>query len=152
MKRWKKALAAFAVASVMCFSMAAVGCGGKDNKDDKEPPKTEQPGDDTNNNNPDDTQQPSDTTAKVTSVTVAVKNNAKAEVEKGKTLELVATVVGTNNPATTVTWSSADTNKATVSNAGVVTGVAAGKVKITATSTVDNTKKGELEIEVKDGY
>ena len=34
MKRWKKALSAFAVASVMCFSMAAAGCGGNDDNGD----------------------------------------------------------------------------------------------------------------------
>ena len=86
--------------------------------------------------------------ATVTSVTVTVKDNAKAEVEIDKTLQLVASVVGTNNPATTVTWKSSDNNKATVNN-GVVTGKGEGKVTITATSTVDTTKFGSIEIEVK---
>ena len=39
----------------------------------------------------------------------------------------------------TITWTSSDTDKATVSSAGVVTGKAAGTATITATITVDGT-------------
>ena len=91
---------------------------------------------------------PETPTATVTGVTVAVKDNAAAEVKVGETLELTATVTGTNNPAQTVTWSTSDPSVATV-NAGVVTGVKAGTVTITATSTVDTSKKGEKTITVK---
>lgn len=50
--------------------------------------------------------------------------------------------------STAVTWSSSDPAKATVTATGTVTAKALGKVKIIATSTVDTTKKGEIEIEV----
>ena len=63
---------------------------------------------------------------------------------------LSAEVVGENDPATTVTWTSNNTAVATVSSAGVVTGVAKGVAIITATSTVDITKSGTCEIIVVD--
>ena len=50
--------------------------------------------------------------------------------------------------STAVTWSSSDTEKATVTAAGAVTVKALGKVKIIATSKVDTTKKGEVELDV----
>lgn len=58
-------------------------------------------------------------------------------VVAGATLALTATVVRTNTGSAAVTpaatWTTSDATKATVSSAGVVTGVAAGAVTITAT-------------------
>lgn len=81
----------------------------------------------------------------VTSVTVTPKT---ATVTTVSTFTLTATVVVTDGADQTVTWSSSDTTKATVDNAGVVTGVAAGTVTITATSTVDNSKTDTATITV----
>lgn len=53
-----------------------------------------------------------------------------------------------SDAANTVTWSSSNNNIATVNN-GVVTGVSAGDVVITATSTVDTSVKGEYSLYVK---
>jgi hypothetical protein len=55
---------------------------------------------------------------------------------------------GTGSPATTVTWTSANTAIATVSAAGEVTGVAPGTTSIRATSTADPTKIGAAAITV----
>ena len=68
-------------------------------------------------------------------------------VVKGKTITLTA---GTNDEAG-VTWTSSDETKATVSEAGVVTGVAAGQATITATSKTDPTKSASVTITVTDG-
>ncbi|CAI8969181.1 phage tail tube protein [Pseudomonas soli] len=79
-----------------------------------------------------------------TGVTVAPST---ASVAVAATTNLAATVapVGATQ---TVTWSSSDVSKATVSTSGVVTGVAVGSATITATSTVDGTKKGTAAITV----
>lgn len=58
-----------------------------------------------------------------------------ASVVKTRTLALKATVLAAGIPLdATVTWQSSDTSKATVSDAGVVTGVAAGSSVITASA------------------
>lgn len=67
----------------------------------------------------------------VPSVTVSP---SRSSVNVGSTKKLTATPVPSN---ASVSWSSSDTDKATVSDSGVVTGVAAGTVTITATITVD---------------
>ncbi|MCM1439122.1 MAG: Ig-like domain-containing protein [Roseburia sp.] len=86
-------------------------------------------------------------TPTVSTVTVTAAGGATS-VKEEATLQLSASVTGTNSPAQTVTWSSSDDSKATVSNTGLVTGVAAGTVTITATSTVDTTKKGTIQLSV----
>ena len=69
---------------------------------------------------------------------------------EGKDLQFVASVSGKNNPAQTVTWESSDPTKATITEDGLVTGVDAGSVTITATSTVDNTKSGSYDLTIKE--
>jgi len=60
---------------------------------------------------------------------------APAELLVTATVQLTANVTHANcTTAPTVTWSSSNNGRATVSNAGVVTGVAAGQVTITATA------------------
>ncbi|MDR0645117.1 MAG: Ig-like domain-containing protein, partial [Treponema sp.] len=77
-----------------------------------------------------------DTTVKVTGVTITGTGvaNGAASVAVDATLTLIATVEPANATNKTVTWKSSDTTKATVSETGVVTGVAAGEATITATA------------------
>ena len=64
---------------------------------------------------------------------ISISPAATASVEKGKTTTLSATIVPENATDKSVTWSSNSEAVATV-NAGVVTGVSAGKATITATA------------------
>ena len=68
----------------------------------------------------------------------------------GKTLQLKATVKVTRSSAHTVTWQSSDPDKATVDDEGLVTGVAAGTVTITATSTENTNMSGSIVLTVKE--
>ena len=65
-------------------------------------------------------------------VAVITVDPESAEVEKGKTLTLTATVEPEDASDKTVTWSSNKTSVATVDGNGVVTGVAEGTATITA--------------------
>lgn len=65
-------------------------------------------------------------------------DRSRATVEENKTINLTATATS----GATVTFSSSDTSIATVTNAGVVSGVAAGSCVIIATAT----KSGESEL------
>jgi len=67
----------------------------------------------------------------VTSVSI---NTSNICINSGDTLNLSATVYPSNATNKTVTWKSGNTNIATVSSNGVVTGKAAGNVIITATA------------------
>ncbi len=78
---------------------------------------------------------------------VAIAEGATATVKKGKTLTLHATVTPDDADDKTVTWSSENAAIASVSAAGVVTGVAKGTVKITASSAVQGVK-AEITITV----
>jgi len=91
-----------------------------------------------------------------TLVSIAV-TPTPASVAKGATLNLIATGTFTDGSTqvltTTVTWASAATGTATVSNAasqhGRVLGVAAGTVEITATSTAaSGSKVGRITVTV----
>lgn len=77
-----------------------------------------------------------------------VKVEAAAEVEVGKTITAKATVepAGANQA---VTWESSDKAKATIDDKGVITGVAAGEVTITAKSVADPNKSGTAKVTVK---
>ncbi len=71
----------------------------------------------------------------------------KASIAIGKTTTLKATVKPSNVTNSNVTWKSADTKIATVSSAGVVKGIKAGKVKITAT-TIDGQHSASCTVTV----
>ena len=88
----------------------------------------------------------SDQTPGVTSVNVAPLTHTLTAA--GATVQLTPTVVVTGGAAQTVTWSSSNDAFATVSTSGLVTAVANGIATITATSTVDTSKKGEATITV----
>ena len=60
----------------------------------------------------------------------------EASVAVGSTIDLRTEVTPSGSA---ITWSSSDTDKATVNTSGVVTGVAAGTAEITGTITVDGT-------------
>ena len=85
----------------------------------------------------------SSSTPVVHSVTVSP---ASVSLKIGETVQLVASVDADAGLARTVTWKSGDSNKATVSSAGLVTAVASGTVAISATSTADNTVAGAATI------
>ncbi len=76
--------------------------------------------------------EPSQPNFAVTNIAV----DATATVAAGETVTLTATVLPLDALNPNVTWMSGDTSIATVTDAGVVTGVAAGTVTLTAT-TVD---------------
>lgn len=62
---------------------------------------------------------------------------ANPRVDEGKTIQMTATVYDANNnviPGVTVTWTSGNTNRATVNSTGLVTGVNDGNVTITASA------------------
>lgn len=80
----------------------------------------------------------------VTGVTVTP---ATTSVQVGKTRSLTATVAPANADNKTVTWRSSDETVATVNANGVVTGVAAGKATITAT-TEDGKKTASCQVTV----
>lgn len=82
-------------------------------------------------------------TGVVHSVTVSPSS---VSLKIGETVQLVATVDADAGLARTVTWKSGDSNKATVSSAGLVTAAASGTVVITATSTADATVAGAATI------
>lgn len=81
----------------------------------------------------------------VNSVTISPANPT---VEVGQTTQLSATVDADAGVAQSVTWESNAEGIATVSDSGLVTGVAAGEAEITATSTVDATKSDTVTVTV----
>ena len=89
---------------------------------------------------------PDDENVAVTGVTVTP---ASQEVQVGKSTTFIATVTPDNATNKKVTWTSSDESVATVNEDGVVTGVKAGTVTITAT-TVDGGITGTATIEVKE--
>lgn len=80
-------------------------------------------------------------------VDTVVVTPATASIAEGATRQLAAAITPTG-AAQGVTWSSSDTDTATVSQTGMVTAVAAGTATITATSTADSAKKGECAVTV----
>lgn len=87
-----------------------------------------------------------DKEATVSSVTVTP---ASASVAVGNTVQLSATVEGTNFPNTSVTWTSSNTNVTVSANGLVTVGTGAtGTATITATSVADTTKSGTATITV----
>jgi phi13 family phage major tail protein len=87
-----------------------------------------------------------------TAVTIPVEgvflDKTTASVAVGSTVQLAATVLPSNATDKAITWTSSDTNKATVDATGKVTGKAAGAVTITAISHADGTKKAIANVTV----
>ena len=86
------------------------------------------------------------------SVTIPVTgvslNTTNSNLDSGKTLSLLATVVPATATNKNVIWSSSKTTVATVSTTGVVTGKAAGTATITVT-TADGSKTATCVVTVK---
>ncbi len=89
-------------------------------------------------------------TAPAGSVSVSLNKNSSS-IEVGSTEQLIATVSPDSVSDKSVSWSSSNEAIATVSSAGLVTGVAAGSATITATSNSDNTKTDSCEFTVTSG-
>ena len=81
------------------------------------------------------------------SVTSVSLDTNSASVKVGKTITLVATVNPSNATNKNVTWTSSATSVASVSSAGVVTGVAAGSATITV-NTADGNKTDQCVVTV----
>ena len=80
-------------------------------------------------------------------ITVAV--SGPAEVGTGQTAQLSAVVSSSGGAVSqVVTWTSSNTARATVNSSGLVTGVSAGAVTITATAQVDPTAQGARNMTV----
>lgn len=94
-------------------------------------------------------QKPVDTTVKVTGVSINSSNNTLYTNKiRNKTLTLTATVTPSNAKDKSVTWSSSNTNIATVDSSGKVTPKSVGKTTITV-KTNDGGKTAKYEIYVK---
>lgn len=83
----------------------------------------------------------------VTSVDVT-PSSLSLDLNGTKTGSLTAVVNGTGNPSQIVSWTSSNTNIATVSAVGVVTAKAKGSATISATSQEDPTKTGTCTVTV----
>ena len=89
------------------------------------------------------------TPSEVASVSVTAPSS---KVKPGSTMQLTATATDANGnavPNQSFIWSSSNTNIATVSASGLVTGKRSGKVTITAQTSATGGKSGSLQIEVK---
>lgn len=84
-------------------------------------------------------------------VTAVVVTPAAAAVLVGETVQLDAVVTAVGGASTAVTWSSSDTAVATVDGSGLVLGVSADPVTITATSVFDGTVSGSASVTVSVG-
>lgn len=70
-------------------------------------------------------------------------------LDSGNTIQLRATISPSNATDRSVTWTSSDTTLATVDETGLVTCLAQGTVRITATSNDDNSKKDIATVTIK---
>ena len=91
----------------------------------------------------------SSSTPTVNSVAVS-PDTVNLDLNGTNTCQLTATVSVSNGAAKTVSWTSSNTSVATVSNNGLVTGVATGEATITVRSTVDNSKYATCSVSVID--
>ncbi len=91
-------------------------------------------------------------TPPVAVTSVAIADKATTDVAMGGTLQLSATVEPNNATNKQLTWSSGDSNVATVDPSGLVTSVAVGgPITITVTSDADSSMSDSIEITVKEG-
>ena len=90
-----------------------------------------------------------DTTPVVTGVTLN-ETSIQLDVDRENEKQLSATVEGVNGPSQSVTWTSADSDIATVSSGGLVTGIAPGETTITATSVYDPSFSTSCDVTVID--
>lgn len=87
-------------------------------------------------------------TVKIVQLVTGITVSGDSTVEVNSTITLKAAVAPADASDSTVTWSSSDTSVATVSDAGVVTGVAEGTAIITATANDGSEVSGSKTITV----
>lgn len=86
--------------------------------------------------------------SKTISVTsIKIENKNVATLEKGKTLNLTATIEPTDATNKNITWSSSDSNIATIDSTGKVSAILEGTVTLTAKS--DNGKEDSIELKIE---
>ena len=91
-------------------------------------------------------------TANPSAVATVVVTAPSRRVREGSTMQLTATAMdadGNAVPHQSFYWSSSNTNTATVSASGVVTGKRPGDVTITAQTSSSGGKSGSMQLEVK---
>lgn len=86
----------------------------------------------------------------ITPVTKVTLDKPSLTISIGGTEELVATVIPEDATNKLVDWTSSNPSVATVSDNGLVTAIAEGEVKISATSKSDPSKKDECTIKIVD--
>ncbi len=79
-------------------------------------------------------------------------NQNTATITKGETLILTATVTPANATDSSISWSSSNTNVATVDNNGKVTAIASGYATITATANDGSGVSASCEVAVEQPY
>jgi hypothetical protein len=89
---------------------------------------------------------PPDDGPTVTSVSISSKPSSMKVGDPAVTL--TAIVQGDNNPAQTVTWVSSDASVASLSSTGELRALKVGTTVISATSTIDNSKKDTFTLSV----
>ena len=85
-------------------------------------------------------------------VTGITLNHTSKLLEEGATVSLIATISPSNANDKSLTWSSSNTDVATVSSSGVVTGVAGGAATITATANDGTGEKASCTVYVGTTY
>ncbi|WP_025742030.1 BspA family leucine-rich repeat surface protein [Aquimarina pacifica] len=81
--------------------------------------------------------------------TIAIEVTAETtSIVKDATLQLTATFTPANTANQNVIWSSSNDEKATIDETGLVTGIAAGIVELTATSESDSSISGKMFLQI----
>ena len=89
-----------------------------------------------------------DITVTAIAVTGVSISPSSASITVGETVQLGATISPSNATNKTVTWTTSDSSRASVSTSGLVTGLDEGSVTITATSNADSTKKATCTVTI----
>ena len=87
---------------------------------------------------------------KIEFITDIALTSGSQEIFQGETLAITATVAPANATYKTIKWTSSNSSVATVSQSGLVTGVAKGNVVITAASTDGSGKSKTIALTVKE--
>ena len=91
------------------------------------------------------------TIVEITVIATSIElNQASAELAKGKTVQLIATVMPGDATDKTVTWASSDETVATVNGDGMVTAIAPGTATITATTNDGSDLSASCNVTVHD--
>ena len=87
-----------------------------------------------------------DTIVNSQSVTVSSTDGSTVVDKLGSTLAMTATVLPVNTTIPNVTWTVSPSNLATIDSKGILTAVAVGTVKVTATSWDGTGRKGTMDV------